>query len=53
MSINSQSIYADWWLMLEPIGCMTKTLNVHVCGERLSKNCTTCIVFVIQPVCTA
>jgi hypothetical protein len=55
MSINGQSIYIDWWFMLEPIGRMTKTLNrtMYVCGERPSKNCVTCIVFVIQHVCTA
>jgi hypothetical protein len=39
--------------MLQPIGRMTKTLNRTMYAERDHlKNCITCIVFVIQPLCT-
>jgi hypothetical protein len=34
MSINGRSIYVDRWLMLEPIGQMTKTLNHIMYAER-------------------
>jgi hypothetical protein len=34
MSINGQSIYIDCWLMLEPVGRMTKTLNRTMYAER-------------------
>jgi hypothetical protein len=34
MSINDQFIYIDCWLMLEPIGGMTKTLNGTMYVER-------------------
>ncbi len=34
MSINGRSIYIDCWLMLEPIGWMTKTLNLTMYAER-------------------
>jgi hypothetical protein len=40
--------------MLEPIGQMNKTLNRTMYSERDHlKIVKTCIVFVIQPVCTA
>jgi hypothetical protein len=34
MSINGQLIYDDCWLMLEPIGWMSKTLNRIMYAER-------------------
>jgi hypothetical protein len=34
MSINGQSICVDSWLMLEPIGRMTKTINRTMYAER-------------------
>jgi hypothetical protein len=34
MSISGQSIYIDCWLMLDPIGRMTKTLNRALYAER-------------------
>ncbi len=34
MSLNGQLIYVNCWLMLEPIGWMTKTLNRTMYAER-------------------
>jgi hypothetical protein len=51
MSINGWSIYTHWWLMLEPIGQMTKTLNRIMYEERDHLEIVCNIYCIFNPTC--